>query len=101
MRLTNKAGIAYSVEDFTNCYEAIDKLGRIEDTEEEFGIDLTTLFKALTNGIYTREFGFVKGSRIWIDRNFIGIPSEHAYLPLANSLSGYGYSWALTKEELK
>ena len=43
-RLTSKMGIAYSVEDFTNCYEAVDKLGELEDIEEDLGIDLIELF---------------------------------------------------------
>ena len=35
--------------------EAIDKLGRLEDLEEEIGIDLITLYRALNRGIYYKE----------------------------------------------
>lgn len=34
----------------------IDKLGQLEDLEEELGIDLITLFKALKNGVYIKFF---------------------------------------------
>ena len=34
---------------------ALEKLSKIEDIEEELGIDLTTLFKALKNGIYFQD----------------------------------------------
>ena len=30
----------------------LNKLGQLEDIEEELGIDLITLFKALKNGVY-------------------------------------------------
>ena len=32
-----------------------DKLGQLEDIEEELGIDLITLFKALKNGVWTKR----------------------------------------------
>ena len=35
-----------------NYYDAVKKLGQLEDIEEELGIDLVTLFKALRNGFY-------------------------------------------------
>lgn len=33
----------------------IEKLGKLEDLEEELGIDLITLFKALKNGVCVKE----------------------------------------------
>ena len=50
MRLTEKMGIAYAPKDFTNDRECCDKLGQLEDIEEELGIDLIALFKALKSG---------------------------------------------------
>ena len=38
-----------------NLHTAIEKLGTIEDLEEELGIDLITLFKALKDGIYVKD----------------------------------------------
>lgn len=37
-----------------NQNKAIQKLGQLEDIEEELGIDLITLFKALKNGIWSK-----------------------------------------------
>ena len=39
--------------------EAVDKLGQLEDIEEELGIDLITLFKAISNekGIWKKVYG--------------------------------------------
>ena len=97
MRLTNKMGIAYEVE-------AVDKLGSLEDIEEELGIDLPTLFKAFRNGIYAkagREIVFVR---------YIGIFKRRKWhLFSADALGKYeiclvnehGKKWALTKKELK
>jgi len=52
-------------EDFTeNTYEVIQKLGKLEDLEEELGCPLEVLVKALTNGVYvideeTKEFQWI------------------------------------------
>ena len=37
-----------------NIYKAINKLGQLEDIEEELGIDLITLYKAFRYGIYAK-----------------------------------------------
>lgn len=77
------------------------KLGQLEDIEEELGIDLITLWKAINNRIFIRTdcnyhfvgFGYLeqdsKGDWYWdtIDGNFY--------------LKDYGKTWALTKEELE
>lgn len=51
-RLTKKVGDNYCSQsgDF---YDLYNKLGRLEDLEEELGCPLEVVFKALTNGIYT------------------------------------------------
>lgn len=52
-RLTEKAEIGYREKD--NDYSikvSIQKLGQLEDIEEELGIPLEVLFKALKDGIY-------------------------------------------------
>ena len=60
-RLTRKIKGYYSVdlrtclpmeyEQIKNSNACVDKLGKLEDIEEELGIDLVTLFKALKDGI--------------------------------------------------
>ena len=53
MRLTKKSKYSqYEPTKPSVLYPAIDKLGQLEDFEEELGIDLATLFKALRNGFY-------------------------------------------------
>lgn len=69
MRLTiNKQGNDYDYT--TNELELVKKLGQLEDIEDELGIDLITLFKALKNGCWVREglFGtcYLKGKPTFI-----------------------------------
>ena len=96
-------------------YACIQKLGRYEDIEDELGIDLVTLIKALKNGIYCYNDG---GSDILFERieHFVpympqqlhtrgrlsiihGIKSEEKEKHFA--IKDYGKTWALTKEELE
>lgn len=94
------------------------KLGKLEDIEEELGIDLITLFKVINEGAYFKRF--VKGKVIAIEHHYIWFDllrqirykdkdegevyislngaycNEHEY-----KLKDYGKTWALTKEELK
>ncbi len=96
------------------------KLGQLEDIEEELGIDLVTLFKALKNGIWASMYGekIVKGTTLtFISKNILGIIFE-PFIPKEDFkpyfiyrwgvpndysiyyLKDYGKTWALTKEEL-
>lgn len=85
-----------------------DKLGRLEDLEEELGIDLITLFIALKNGVYYR---FDKRSEITkmkkpmlrvIDDELCLIAPKWITTTWMNvKLKDYGKTWALTKEELE
>ena len=104
----------YFIDEKTNDFSdnnqhlANQKLGQLEDIEEELGIDLVTLFKALKYGIYLVEtdvltkntkvvktkvdelhYWGVKNYRFWIDEYSTDI-----------NIIGYGETWALTKEEL-
>lgn len=86
-----------------NQYLANQKLGQLEDIEDELGIDLITLFKALKNGIWiydTNGIGmptyiFKKG----LSFNYCKQPSIQYYDRLFY-LEDYGKTWVLTKEEL-
>ena len=96
MRLTRKVdleelGFDYIVD--KNQESANYKLGQLEDTEDELGVDLLTLFKALKNGIYGK----------------VGNKIEHILAPHLSwynreiyifKIKDYGKTWALTKEEL-
>ena len=86
------------------------KLSQLEDIEEELGIDLITLFKALRNGCCAKEtFDYMGKQQTQIiltkftyfyyaddiGAYFIHIRDKNYYL------KDYGKTWALTKEELE
>ena len=119
-RLTRKIKGYYSVdlrtclpmeyEQIENSNACVDKLGKLEDIEEELGIDLITLFD-IDKQLNTRK-------KIWlkiedeIEENFrfdsyYIIDLKHKafvkieYEPLDYFyFKDYGKTWALTKEEL-
>ena len=91
------------------------KLGKLEDIEEELGIDLITLFKALKDGIWTNQeqwYGDEKQGKIRFFQVRL-LLAENAIGCIYNSmwkgeevirtlyLKDYGKTWALTKEELE
>lgn len=87
-----------------DCYN---KLGRLENIEDELGVSLEVLFKALKNGIYRfyEEFedeppyirfadvsiGYDEDNNTWV--------FECSNLDIYD-LKDYGVTWALTREEL-
>ena len=86
-----------------------DKLGQLENIEEELGIDLITLFKALKNGIwendkYCNKILYLKPEdfTIILKEKYIyyewGWPGPDYFIYYFND---YGKTWALTKEELE
>lgn len=88
--------------------ECNNKLGQLEDLEEELGIDLITLFKALKNGVYCKdeyggeekEFHDVRG----IEKNGLSVVSnicEYPECDWTEYFKDYGKTWALTKGELE
>lgn len=109
---TLSSGVVYlnNKGDFTNA--AIQKLGELEDIEEELGIDLVTFHKALKNGVYYKvtdksstDFGKIFFDRyvLWgwnqnPDGSYFAVMQSQ--LQLFN-LKDYGKTWALTREELK
>lgn len=86
--------------------KAIDKLGQLEDIEEDLGVDLITLFKAYTDGFY------VKGEE---EKQYIDFENSLNAIAFKNKEMFYGHkwsyqyvklydyckTWALTKEELE
>ena len=84
--------------------ETIDKLGKLEDIEEEIGIDFITLFKAVMNGFwYKNQYGYHQ-----VDEYEYVIDLESSRLIKLYEEDGrtfyfedYGKDWALTKKELE
>ena len=105
MRLTKKQNTKlypYIYSDIDDTFEGkpINKLGFLEDIEEELDIDLITLFKAL-NECYTED-GY-KGTAMILNNKEIGIKyqlGENSWSSRICKISDYGKTWALTKEEL-
>ena len=84
-----------------DCYN---KLGRLENIEDELGIPLEVLFKALKEGIYydhkhrnpeSISFRFCCNDLI-VEYTCFGC-TDYDYLEIKD----YGKTWALTKEELE
>ena len=110
-RLTKKTNQIYIDANcgFSVTNDIIDKLGQLEDIEEELGIDLITLFKALKNGAN------FSGK----NEKAMGIPFEHIehspqlvygffkqeWRLLASGyerkVADYGKTWSLNKEDLQ
>ena len=124
-RLTRKIKGYYSVdlrtclpmeyEQIENSNACVDKLGKLEDIEEELGIDLITLFKALRDGIWTNQeqcYGDEKQGnirffqvRLLLEENALGCIHNSMWKgkEVIRTLyfKDYGKTWALTKEELE
>lgn len=121
MRLTEKNNTGYLTsqkyfpsKEFENKNELesaallLNKLGKLEDLEEELEIDLITLFKALQDGIWVKKtivenreiknlFFFYEDVNLYKDRLYacpVDIYDERV------CIYQYGKTWALTKEEL-
>ena len=106
-RLTKKNDIgyfpAYERETKENYYDLVHKLGVLEDLEEELGIYLIILFKALK-----QKFVFHK-ENIKIELLGLHIKSDELYLygfvedtmhAVYLRLKDYGKTWTITKEKL-
>lgn len=91
----------------TNDYKVVKKdlevLEQYKKTEEELGIELLTLFKALNNGAWTKFNNEISKcdeceyEMLDIYIYFYWNSGKH----LVFLLSDYGKTWALTKEELE
>ena len=123
-RLTRKIKGYYSVdlrtclpmeyEQIENSNACVDKLGKLEDIEEELGIDLITLFKALKDRqvIFKHIYG-LENPKIYLETHKIAgllFDGKNYGLWLYDNGFGdefwvytkdYGKTWALTKEELE
>lgn len=112
-RLTRKVnydGIHYGSPDGIPCdnlehlEKVYTKLGQLEDIEEELGIDLITLFKALKQGYIYYPINCPNDCYKYKIECIYMKPRIHLYV--ADGVGGcymedYGKTWALTKEELE
>lgn len=98
----------YVVDDYClRLDEAIDKLGKQEDIEEDLGIDLVILFKTINQRhIYVREHNTEEKEIVAepIKPNFINHTFDfidpRKEIGKGRPFSMYGKTWALTREEL-
>ena len=108
----NKELTRLDIENDHNSSQIIrNKLGQLEDIEDELGIDLITLFKALKNGIYfkhkiqrddiilhTKIDFFCLSIKALVNKYTDELDDYH----FTNYFfKDYGKTWALTKEELE
>ena len=110
MRLTTKGLIDGVKTDDISYLERYKKLSQLEDIEDELGIDLLTLFKAIENGIWFKKGKkrIVKDkpdglTKCALENGFQYIKRDGWRLDCVNGLietKDYGKTWALTKEEL-
>lgn len=112
MRLTqydlSTKGYDY-IEQLDNLDPIVNKLGQLEDIEDELGIGLVTLFKALKDGIWYRlqnwELRYMKITLVltpegWVLAELYPEPTN-VVIQLYNRMHKYGVEWGLTKEELE
>ena len=95
-------GIADNEESFKIIEKDLDQLEEYRKIEEELGIDLITLFKALKDDVFINEDGSVykdciKSIEHWSDG--WGFISNDDYIEVL--FKDYGISWALTEKELE
>lgn len=96
------------MNEMTKCFN---KLGQVEDIEEDFGIGISVIHKALTEGVWVRLYG---EGIVHVDKPIslrgIDRPGEVYHFSLMYEVSyntyqelpltEFGRLWALTKEEL-
>lgn len=92
-RLTNKE--LHIVDDMN---KALNKLCKLEDIEEELGIDLITLFKALKDGIYKKGRNNFKGLILYSKMPMFSF--YHKTID-AELIEDYGKTWSLSREGLE
>lgn len=98
-RLTIKE--LHIVEDMN---KALDRLSQLEDIEEELGIDLITLFKALNGAwfINDKKAIYVGSPYLCYCGNYKKeLEMQFRAVDVWYLVKDYGKTWALTREELE
>lgn len=109
MRYTKKINNGYTTEQegINAVVPCIGKLGKLEDIEEELGIDLVKLFKVLEPNQHIWSIGNFEGVKCYVGDKYLTEYKEIiAYSGNKDNfvichLCDYGKTWAFTKEELK
>lgn len=103
-RLTRVSNVRMNADDDTfvvmagDVNKAFNKLGRLERIEQELGIPLEVLFKALKEGIYHIRYDSIfVDLTVTLKGNIVFQDSDNNLI----SLKDYGKAWALTREELE
>ena len=113
--LVSEDGINYQYVGYVDNFKAFDgkpieKLSKLEDIEEELGIPLEVLFKALKDGIYCVRkederpyiYFYEKLKLVPYDNNYLlSVYDEDYEENFVRNLKDYGKTWALTREELE
>ena len=108
-RILPEYGMHYAVNGDVSVCQFNNKLGQLEDIEEELGIDLITLFKALKNGVYYfNDQGQLIHEYVWWISNYLTVGTHNkissSFMTVYENqillFADYGKTWALTKEEL-
>ena len=106
MRLTHKhkykADNKRFVFDMKDYHKACQKLGQLEDSEDELGIDLITLFKLINaKNVYSYGHTNIMKNTGQVDIYDKTITIWNGSCHQVYQLSEYGKSFALTEEELQ
>ena len=105
----------YQMEDpSVNYYALLKKIGRIEDIEQELGIDLIVLYQAMKDGIWTDHYHNGQPYHMQMPLIHSDYDSRREGSPIRVCLTyqkdgewydlefkDYGKTWALAKEELE
>lgn len=104
MRLTCKTANGYCDMSIATRENKLHKLGQLEDIEDDLGIDLVTLFTALTKGIYYKDYNgeikYINTPAIWLKVECYNEWLECHWVIEQHRLENYGKDWALTEGEL-
>lgn len=87
----------------------IDKLGQLEDLEDELGCPLEVVFKALKEGFYTQTMHHTKQDNTWLGINDLGYTKEifcmyfdenmsNIETCIERDLKDYGKTWWLKSD---
>lgn len=121
MRLTKKYECGYEIRtEPHNCgcgelqvpickdQDVKNKLGQLEDIEEELEIDLIVLFEALKNGVYYYSNQQLAKDHVFLISKYLTIYNDKLAYDFMTTFEkklllfkDYGKTWALTKEELE
>lgn len=97
-----------------NYYRALDKLGKIEDKEDQYGIEVLTMFDVLINGCYYirngklehfvpsgNEFACPNLDNESLDLMYASPYEDSCHVEATLFFSEFGKTWALKEKELK